>query len=458
VKTKLIILHLLITLSAFYIIYRLEGMIFSLPNDELTLISEAQERKQEKHFDLSQTRTFTVSQHAFLARLKMKLGEEKLLAIFHVVPESTILELFHFIDVLPPKDQDYFAMLFSSLSTSNLKRLLQLLEQIGDRRINILVEQLLDLTSLQRSDLIGILTHMSLSHTVNLIDLMEQFQKHDLGLLIEIFLLTNDYDKAFLLLGSVPTEKFKDILTIVKKHPKSIKLLLALIKRVDANKLIDMLIKLDGKYATRLFTLLLNEGYSDSAITILLEISTAHVQRAIEMIEQDRSLLKDGYLLSERLKHRLGKKEGIDAIERSINTAARVDLASRRKGLTIISSDNIRDVATRRVLKQVDGYQEIYSGGVIKDMIDDHDTVKRPQRFIDILSGSDGIIHGAYRGDPRVSQERKLFRVQEIYGGNATKKQGVMDFYDRKPYVVPHRREDNFIILPPLELNKEGNN
>ena len=189
-------------------------------------------------------------------------------------------------------------------------------------------------------------------------------------------------------------------------------------------------------------------NYRTSAIDTLHDIDVPHVSAAVDIAHvADDQLAEDSIRFAERLKYRLGEKGGLDATQRAINIATRVDNnESCRKGLEALNME--RDVRIRRILKQVDGVEEPlykdydtslsesanfsgdppFNGSRIERMTDTYlelqretpasSPVQRTPAFelADALSGSEGVTLGATdRGGLSrfVTQHRKLFRIAE---------------------------------------------
>ena len=217
--------------------------------------------------------------------------------------------------------------------------------------------------------------------------------------------------------------------------------------------------------------------YRTSAIDTLHDLDKKHVNAAVDIVSvSDDKLLKDSITFSERLKVRLGDKEGLDATARAINVASRVETnTERQRGLDALSME--RDVRVRRILKQVDGNMEppaLDAPAISDKILFDHARINRitdlyldlrdkvPQdspsqrtpaiELADVLSSSEGLTLGAKdrAGTSRyITQERKLFRIaQYLDEPQVTLDFRVTNITDR-PIQVTHANEDNFIVKNP---------
>jgi hypothetical protein len=217
--------------------------------------------------------------------------------------------------------------------------------------------------------------------------------------------------------------------------------------------------------------------YRTSAIDTLHDIDNKHVNAAVDIVAtSDDKLLKESIEYSERLKARLGNKEGLAATSRAINIASRVETnEERQRGLDALELE--RDVRVRRILKQVDGNMEplvIDAPAISDNILFNHKRIMRitdlyhelrdkyPQaspsqrtpaiELADVLAGADGLTLGAKDGAGTsrfITQERKLYRIAQYL--DETKE--VLDFrvfyITSRPITVLHNQEDNFVVKRP---------
>jgi hypothetical protein len=221
-----------------------------------------------------------------------------------------------------------------------------------------------------------------------------------------------------------------------------------------------------------------------SAIDTLHDIQSPQVSAAVDIVHlAEIDLVEDSIEFAERLKYRLGERDGLGATERAINVASRVgDSEARRKGLDALGQQ--RDVSIRRILKQVDGNSEVaykdykhdlsaeenyrgvlFTGERIERMTDLYITLDeelpstsalqqtRASKLADALSGSDGYTLGATNrgGFSRyVKQHRKIFRIAENL--DTEKDEDMMQTaveITNRPIQVNHSMESDFDLRLP---------
>jgi hypothetical protein len=231
-----------------------------------------------------------------------------------------------------------------------------------------------------------------------------------------------------------------------------------IISRFDTMTLenaIQLFIRLDKIHRIRVFSIMngVNDSKKSFMVNTFVDMRLIHVIRSIEIIEEDIRILDKSITYASRIGRHLEKDDFISTLERSVNTSARVDRETRYKGLDILNND-IRAVASRRLLKQIDGQKQVYSDNTIEQIVSDYDTVINKKVFVNILTSSTGIIHGFYRQqDKYVTQERKLEVVDKFYNGNLNhKKVEMLKFYDNNTPTVIHKIEYDFVIDPPRDL------
>lgn len=204
-----------------------------------------------------------------------------------------------------------------------------------------------------------------------------------------------------------------------------------------------------------------NLNRKEAAIDTLHDIQDPQVEAAIDLAHiSDDDLVNDSIDYAENLKFRLGTTNGLDATSRLINVASRVDThEQRRKGLDALSNE--REVRVRRILKQVDGHAEIFTGESIVVMTDLYHELEDASpresvsqrtpavKLADVLSGFDGLVLGAKDrlGVSRpVTQARKLFRINQYLQEPKEDLDERVEILTSRPMSVSHRAESDFII------------
>jgi hypothetical protein len=212
-------------------------------------------------------------------------------------------------------------------------------------------------------------------------------------------------------------------------------------------------------------------AHRETAIDTMHDLDTyEHVNAALDSAtEMDNDLLKDSVAYTERLRHRLGQREGVAATKRLINIASKVNTNDeRRSGLEALKQE--REVRVRRILKQVDGNDDIFDEQKIVRISNIYHDLKEqfPQdtpnqrtpaiKLADALASSDGLTLGAKsrQGTSRyVTQDRKLFRINQYLQETDAELNQRIEAVTSRPVQVSHRREDNFIINSPELIRSE---
>jgi hypothetical protein len=462
-KTKLLIYNAMFSIGVIAVFIYLNSITINMTAKEMDDFIETHKQQEIARLTSSanaqDTQVNTIEQ---IAPLFKQVPEPVLIELYQQLSEQELYMTLEFIKILEPSQINYLANLFSHLNASAIKRLIYITNKLGEERTIILVNTLLELSPSHQTLLIDILVSIPLSRTTALVYLLNDINPSTLPILIEVVANSKQPKNVVDLILKIPSSNFKDFLTAFLSLPiNTIDVFTDMAENLQLNDLInaiELFIKLNDSYRIRLLTLLEKTDMSER-VTVLkhfLNISTAHTERAIDLIEQDERLLHKGTYLAQRLDKHLTQQGSFDTIERSINTASRVSYTHRIDGLEIISG-NVRDVAARRILKQVDGQKYIYNDDTVEQLVDDFNTVNNKSNFINILSGSDGIIHGPYRSSQKVvTQERKLHVIQRFYQGDLVdKKKEALKFYNRNTVTVPKTNETNFIIEEPVILKEK---
>jgi len=453
VKFKILSLQVLIFLAIAYIIVTVEKHVYELHPEEVNQIVLDYRAKYDTRVP-PEIRDRKMSSET----LKIVFGQipkQTLVAIVRELTDEQYGFMLVFFSKLSVKEQHWLSALFKHLNASELRRLIIITNKIGVDRTLILVDLMTTLPIQSQKDIIRTLFRIPLSDLVDLVYVMQEMNSDMIETMFEVLVDSKDLKSFLQIIEILDLKTLTQMFRSIQKLPDEQRdLFVKLVKDLDGGIFdsVALLVKLDRSYLMRMLTMLaqLNVNDKRTFVKVFNRMSTEHVKRAIEIMESDDRILDSSMELTDRLDRHLVEGEETETLERAVNTASRVRVGKRFEGLVKLKES--RTVRIRRMMKQVDGYQETYTGNTIEKMVDDYDSLENPDRLTDILSGSDGIIHGSYRGEPRVSQERKLFRVREMYSGN--KRGQVLDFYDRKPYQVPQRVEDTFIILPPQELEE----
>lgn len=395
-----------------------------------------------------------------------ELPQATVLALVDSIPRTELEQLIKFIEIQPPESINFLKLLFGRLNELELKRLINVVNRIGNKRAQILIDWLLLLPLGTQKDLTEVIVRLQLSNIVRFINLLDQLDKKESVRLVEVMTRTRRNNDLFEAMYRVKENKLLPLLSrLLEVNSDILEKFIKITTRIDfitLDYLVDTVIKVDVKTTEDLMNELVKRSDREVNIStrVFANISDKHVIRANEMIQQDKRLFSKGVDYSERLEKHLTKKGAYDTVERSINTAARTNADTRYRGLTVMH-EGVRDVAARRVFKQVDGQKDIYTDETIEKLVHDYENIDsqdQRDKMVNVVSGSAGVILGASQGQMSrfVTQERKLLRIQEAYSGNLQhKKDFKLEYMKRRPMMIPHTKEDTFIIKDPHELKPE---
>ena len=456
-KIKLVELHLLIFVLTAYIIVKVEKHVDEMPTEKV----------EQMVYDYRAQYDTRVPEDI----LYRQISGNSLITIMKNVPKDILIRLgrqltdeqYKFMLIMfskmNMKEQHWTIQLFKHLNEHELRRLIFIVDRLGMERALILVERMMQLPITTQKEVISTLFRMPLGDITDLVYVMQEMAPDMIETMFTVLKDVRDISIYMDIISLLNIKSMDELFESIQKLPLEQRdIFVGLIIDLDEQiyDSIGILMKLDRHYLIKTIEMLTKLDTKDrkTFIKVFNRMSVEHIKRGLEIMEVDGRILKTGVDLTERLDRHLRNGEEVDTIERAINTASRVTKEKRYEGLIKVKEQ--RSVAIRRLFKQVDGNKDTYTGNIIENIVDDYDMVERKERFVDIITGSDGIIHGSHRVEPKVSQERKLFRIKETYSGNRTDKDEVLDFFDTKPFLVPHRIEDTFIIKPPQELEEKN--
>lgn len=456
-KIKLISVTITIVSCFFTFMWYADQYMFG-DNEDYTLVVQ----DMNEHF-LSATTNIQLYSTGNL----LSLDSHEVKKLVKILPEEIVIKVYfelviEEIDILlyNLKELDHkqiisLAELFKHLSPQVFKKLIRLSDKLTDQKFKLLVDLLISLNIDSQISILNTLTKLSLVDVTNLLEFLNELTRPQTEALFKLIDKASNKGKIVNVIISLPRDILIDLVNSFKHfNVDFVDRYVDIVDDLSIDNLIlamKIFIRFDHEHRTKLIEVLDGGLVSDrnSAVSILFNISKEHAQRAIDLVYEDRSIYRQGINLSNRLVSHLGE-EGYDTIERSINTAARVDKDTRKRGLEIMDND-VRVYDNKRIMKQVDGQRGTYTDNTIEQLVEDYDTVYNKQKFISILAGSEGV-----RLEKReVTQERKLLRVRGAYHGNLQhRKEFIIEHFDKVPVIIKKLKEDDFPILPPEELNK----
>jgi hypothetical protein len=406
---------------------------------------------------------------------------EKIQLILKQLPKEVIIELGNNLNThdyvtlekvikkLNNKEINIIATLFKNLNASEIRRLIYIIDKIGIERSIELIDIMLVLPITYQKRIISVMFDLTLTRLIKFIDIISQFKNFYCYNILDVISKSNNPNRLIDSLLLIPLKYYDDLFfKLLEYSSKKIDLLLDIIEKLDfytVEKIVKLVIKLDINNQHKLLDIILLVEYNDMELIIdsFFDMNNEHIIRAMELIEIDNRLLGKGLELSKRIRIHLSKKEYVATLERSINTASRVDKETRYSGLKIIEED-VRSVAIRRVMKQVDGNPNVYTSNIITELINkDYHFVHDKKTFVDIVSSSSGVIHDYRDNDKEVEQERKFEVIKRFYEGDLNyRKDDVLKFYDINPPRVRYIKnkdgyaiETDFDILNPIKLEED---
>jgi hypothetical protein len=458
IKIKLISLNIILISMFFYIIISLDNNIFEMTHEEFEEIKLHHEKNLE--VNLKPPVHIVFDQDINLGKeLLLQLDEITKLKLLTIVSNEDIKFISILIKDMDIKSKHEFFKIFKYLSESDIKKLIYISEKLGIKKTKELIAFLLRENLWTKKRIIYLMFDMTLSNINSFLEFLKRYDIHHLEILISIMIEIDKPSKLIELLSLTSLENQKQFVDILISHDakfvnKIIKISYSVSSDTAIN-IIKLFFKLDKNYRVRLINLL-NDADINQMATVFNnfeKMNTLHIKRAIEMIEVDKRLLKNGVALANRLNKFLTNEEAIDTLERSINTGARVNKETRFEGTKILLN-NVRDVAVRRTMKQLDGNKKYYTGNVVEQIVVDFYKVK-PNNFMKMLTSSSGLIHGPYRNSQVVTQQRKLEVIEKFYSGNLKhKKDFMLKFYEHKPMKFDYNLENDFLIKEPEELQE----
>lgn len=451
-----------IVLGFLYVLHVLSSLVIELPQEEIERIQEEQEALIATSFESLLSGNISSDADTNFQSLVKLVPQEKLQQMYTTLSPAEIAQVEKFLLIADPQSAPHLFELFADLSISEIKRLIALSEKLGVKRTEILVALMLQIGEHGRRDLIEVLFNLPLNDIVGLMHMLDGYATQDLLELLELFASIPNPSDAVNLFLRMDESYHSLLIDLLLEHDiKFVESMSEFMLRFDADlfeKYIDVFSRLSKRHQIMIIDFL--KQSSDDDIRVAIEtfhkMNNSHIERALDLIEEDKTLLDRGIYLSARFDKHLSEKGKIETLERSINTAARVDVETRSRGLDIIT-DNVRDVQARRVFKQVDGHRDVYTDETVIELVKDYDLYDNQRTFVDVVSSSDGLIHGPHRpADSYVTQERKLEVIKLYYSGELKdKKDDTLKFYERKILLVPFQTEQTFDIQDPQELKSD---
>lgn len=456
-KTKIITLYSTLvigTLSALFYIDSLTIDLDKMPEAKEVVLEL--EEKYDNSFVSSNIISSGATFNPIIAKVIKEIPPEVLQEVVTEVGYEK-LEFFALeLSKLPEEEIDWLVSLLKDFNSNLLKRLIRLSDRLGHKRTILLFGKLKNLPYKSQVTVIDILTKIPTSTLIKMVyyaDDLTDRQVENLFVLIDKSSREKDLIE---IMFRVPDELIIGFVRAFKNlDGRSVDKFVYIADRVPTSTIVQamkLFIRYNDFYRVQLLGLVgkVNTNESITSIDVLYNMTKEHSTKAIDLILEDDRLMKTGIQLSDRLKKYLEDDGAYRTLERSINTASRVDKDTRYDGLVIIE-DQVRSHALRKLFKQVDGQRDIYTDKTVKDLVDDYDRLTNKKRFVDILSGSQGVIHGEYRpADKIVTQERKLEVIKEVYSGNLQhRKEYMLEFFDRNSLIVSQIEEQDFIIVAP---------
>lgn len=464
-KIKVGLIQTILVGVVIWFVVTIETALHNLSPTEVEVIVHEYDQKMRKSLQPPQESTKQRIEALEKIQELVKLMEPReAVALVRSLTEPEIRFIESFIAIRSDIEINMIAMMFRHLTAFDLKKLLIIAEKLRHQRTMELIDILIQLPEDLQSEIILTLSRLGMHQLTQLFYILNEFDRLELrelftvlaesghiSALVEVILKLSKDDIMSLVIN---IQKFSDkdrvvFIDLIKSMDEHIILAIQLLSRIGAVKAINFLDVLR----------MANEAQKKTFVEVFTKISTDHVNRGFELIQNDTRLFTDGVGFAERLQRRLGEQGSTDTIQRMINTASRVRKDVRHDAM--IQLENHRDVSIRRVMKQVDGQQGVYTGNTIEQMSEDYKTLENPDYFINIMSGSQGVTHPAsnYGTTSRpVTQERKLFRIQEIYSGNLQhRKERVIEYFDNIPMQIRHTEEQTFEIKPPQTLEENDN-
>lgn len=458
-KLKIICYPIVISILLFITIGFFDKLVFNLPQEQLDKYTTSIEQRIEKSVIEFDQPTIPSGNILVITDLLKELPKDTLVVLISGMDVSELQFIDVFWNSIDIEQRHWVIKLFKHLNGIDLKRLISIIEKVGIKRAMLLVDKLLVMPLNIQKEMIEVLSDFPLTNIVKFIYLLDNFNDSVIEKMVEVLSNSSNIRKLFDFLLEIPYSYYEDLFDVsLSNHPRLIDLYVSIVKELDIRTIensLKVFIRMDNRYRNRLLQMVHNLPNDKKSFVInsFVDMSDIHIERSIEIIEQDKRILDKSINLGERLEKHLSRGEFVNTVERSVNTASRVDKENRYKGLDILQHD-VRAVPVRRLMKQVDGHQNVYTGNTIVKMISDYDTIEQPNKFVNIITSSDGLIHGFYRQvDKYVSQERKLEVINLVYNGEKqNKREFMLDFYDTKSPIVIHKKENDFVVDIPKEL------